>query len=212
MFKERFWSKVAVKTEMECWEWLGNTNNKGYGMFSVNSFVGKKLAHRLSYESVNGKIPEGMHIMHSCDNPCCVNPNHLSAGTHRDNMQDASKKFRSGGMKLTDGQVISLIKDYVSGFSRSEISKKYGIALASVNDYTTVGKRSRLHGHHGCPTTEEIKAAKRIRPSAVLNSKLVLEIRERLANGEQGKDLALEYGMHKATISDIKLRKIWKDI
>lgn len=181
-------------------------------MFSVNSYVGKKLAHRLSYEDANGTIPVGMHIMHSCDNPACVNPSHLSAGTAGDNMQDCSRKFRFGGMKLRDADVISLLRDYVSGMGRQDIAYKYGISIKSVNDYTTRGVRHRLHGKHGCPTTEDLRAAKNLKPGAITDSATVLEIRRRLANGEQGKDLAKEYGLHKATISDIKLRKIWKDI
>lgn len=181
-------------------------------MFCVDSYIGKKLAHRLSYESTNGKIPAGMHIMHSCDNPACVNPMHLSAGTAKDNMQDCSSKFRFGGMKLRDADVIALLRDYVAGMGREGIADKYGISITSVNDYTTEHARSRLHGKHGCPTTEEIRAAKNLKPGAVLTAEVVLEIRAKLKAGRMGKDLAAEYGMHKATISDIKLRKIWKDI
>lgn len=181
-------------------------------MFSVNSFVGKKLAHRLSYEAVNGKIPEGMHIMHSCDNPRCVNPKHLSAGTHADNMIDAAMKGRSGNMLVSDSSVIALLKDYIAGMSRAEIASKYGISVRSVPDFTGGKSRAWLHGKHGCPTLEELKKAKNLKPGALLTAEKVREIRERIASGEQGKLLAEEYGVHKATISDIKLRKIWKDI
>ncbi len=212
MLDQRFWSKVAVSTENECWEWQANKNNKGYGMFSVDSYIGKKLAHRLSYESKNGKIPAGMHIMHSCDNPACVNPMHLSAGTAKDNMADCSRKFRFGRMKLRDADVISLLRDYVAGMGRKSISMKYGISIKSVNDYTTQGARGRLHGKHGCPSAKDLLAAKNLKPGAITDAKTVLKIRKRLDDGEKGKDLAAEYGLHKATISDIKLRKIWRDI
>jgi hypothetical protein len=211
MLGTRFWSKVN-KIEDGCWEWASNKNNMGYGRFSLGSVIGKKLAHRLSYEEANGPIPNGMHICHKCDNPACVNPDHLFAGTRSDNMTDSAKKGRTWNMRLADASVIALLKDYISGMSREAMGKKYGIATCSVDDFTTGSSRKWLHGKHGCPTFEELQSAKRLKPSAILNAETVLEIRARLENGEQGKDLAAEYGMHKATISDIKLRKIWKDI
>ena len=55
MLDDRFWSKVDKDTASGCWEWTANKNNKGYGMFSVNSYVGKQLAHRLCYEDAKGK-------------------------------------------------------------------------------------------------------------------------------------------------------------
>lgn len=210
MLGERFWSKV-LKTST-CWVWTSNTNNKGYGMFSLGTAIGKKLAHRLSYEEANGKIPAGMHILHSCDNPLCVNPSHLRAGTRKDNMQECSQKGRYGNQKLSDANVISLLKDYVAGMDRAGMAAKYGISILSVNDYTTSGARERLHGKHGCPTSQQLKDARNLKPGAVLTPEAVLEIRAKLASGKQGTDLAEEYGIHKATISDIKLRKIWKDI
>lgn len=181
-------------------------------MFSVNSYVGKKLAHRLSYENQNGKIPYGMHIMHSCDNPACVNPSHLSAGSRRDNMTDCAKKGRNINMKLADASVISLLKDYINGMSHANIAEKYGISVKSVPDFVTGESRSWLHGKHGCPTTDELRKAKNTTPNALLTPDIVLEIRDKLKQGAMGKDLAIAYGVHKATISDIKLRKIWKDI
>lgn len=212
MLNHRFWSKVAVKTENECWEWTANRNNKGYGMFSLGSIIGKKLAHRLSYEESFGKIPEGMEILHSCDNPSCVNPSHLSAGTRKDNMVDAVQKGRSAGMKLADASVIALLKDYIRGMSHADIAIKYGISVRSVPDFVTGDSRKWLHGKHGCPTTEELRNARNMKPGALLTADLVLEIREKLKQGVMGKDLAAMYGVHKATISDIKLRKIWDDI
>lgn len=210
MLGTRFWSKVAVKSEDSCWEWQANKNNKGYGMFSVNSIVGKKLAHRLSYEDRYGAIPHGMHIMHSCDNPACVNPSHLSAGTRSDNMTDCAKKGRMGNMKLADASVISLLKDYVDGMSHKDIAKKYGISVNTVPDFTSGESRQWLLGNHGCPSLEELKAARNMKPNAKVSEETAREIREKLNNGARGIDLAAEYGLHKATISDIKLFKIWK--
>ena len=87
---ERFENKVN-KTE-NCWLWQSSMTKQGYGLFW---FDGKcVLAHRLSFEFYNGPIGDGMCIMHSCDNPSCVNPAHLSLGTLKDNTQDMLNKKR----------------------------------------------------------------------------------------------------------------------
>lgn len=88
--EERFWSKV-LKTE-SCWIWQGTTDRRGYGHFAVNSHPVK--AHRFAYELVTGPIPDGAHLMHSCDNPPCVKPAHLSLGNNSLNMQDSVAKGR----------------------------------------------------------------------------------------------------------------------
>lgn len=86
----RFFEKVR-KTET-CWEWTACLNSKGYGTMAV---LGRPvLAHRLSYEFHKGKIPEGLYVCHHCDNPKCVNPDHLFTGTNQDNQNDCVSKGR----------------------------------------------------------------------------------------------------------------------
>lgn len=72
-----------------CWIWTGPTNNHGYGRFG-----GSRYAHRVSYQLAHGPIPPGMVVLHRCDNPPCVNPDHLSLGTQRDNVRDMVTKGR----------------------------------------------------------------------------------------------------------------------
>lgn len=87
---ERFWKKVQ-KTN-SCWTWIGCKNRTGYGIIRLEP---RNLrAHRVSWELVNGPIPDGMHVLHRCDNPTCVNPAHLYLGTQKDNIQDAASKGR----------------------------------------------------------------------------------------------------------------------
>ena len=92
--EERFWSKV--KKTPGCWSWLGSKDSNGYGRIMIRERGGSKLAHRIAYEIVNGEIPSQMHACHKCDNPSCVNPDHIFIGTAKDNLQDMSKKGRWG--------------------------------------------------------------------------------------------------------------------
>ena len=92
--KERFWSKVQKAGEYECWKWLGAMkDNRQYGQVMIRNK--HESAHRLSYMMTMGDIPEGMVVLHICDHPWCVNPNHLKVGTQKDNIHDMIWKGRA---------------------------------------------------------------------------------------------------------------------
>lgn len=82
----RFWARV-VEQSSGCWEWSGGRTKDGYGAMSVGGQF--QYTHRLAYELAVGPIPDGMLIMHACDNPPCCNPAHLSVGTISDNTREA---------------------------------------------------------------------------------------------------------------------------
>lgn len=91
----RFWSKVRVTRG--CWLWTASTDGRGYGQFMSDWGPGwskNTKAYRVAWELTHGPIPEGMHVLHKCDNPPCVRPDHLFLGTHQDNMADAVRKGR----------------------------------------------------------------------------------------------------------------------
>lgn len=107
--EKRFWDKV-IKHD-GCWEWIGAKCSKGYGNIRYNKKI--ESAHRLSWRLNIGEIPNGLHVLHKCDNPECTNPSHLFLGTNAENVKDRDKKGRyvkmvgesNGLSKLTNEQV-----------------------------------------------------------------------------------------------------------
>jgi hypothetical protein len=89
----RFWAKVEMRGDDECWGWTAQKRWDGYGRFVIN--YKPQWAHRYSYELHHGPIPQGMQVLHTCDNPACTNPKHLRLGTREDNMADKVKKGRA---------------------------------------------------------------------------------------------------------------------
>src|SRR6266581_6057922 len=88
---ERFWAKV-IRSE-SCWTWTGSKNKLGYGRFK-NSRDKNRYAHRIAWQLVFGAIPQGRVVAHACDNPGCVNPEHLWLARQGDNLNDAEEKGR----------------------------------------------------------------------------------------------------------------------
>ncbi len=136
---ERFWSRVDKKGEDECWNWTSYTR-MGYGRFQIKK---QKIdATHVAYESVHGKLPKGMMVLHKCDNPLCVNPKHLFAGTHADNTKDMMQKGRAGhgevfgkdnpASKLDEDKVREIRKLTKEGWSQRKLAKKYGVRQSQI--------------------------------------------------------------------------------
>lgn len=115
-----FWSKVRKEDPEDCWEWTGAKSPRGYGVFGWAYKLGyEQRAHRFSWILHHEMIPPGLFICHKCDNPGCVNPNHLFIGTTQQNTQDREYKLRgnapkgsgNGLSKLTEELVEKIRKD-----------------------------------------------------------------------------------------------------
>jgi hypothetical protein len=156
--EERFWSKVE-KTD-DCWVWTGALRHKGYGAFVYvrDGEVVQGRAHRYSYERHVGPIPPGMFVLHRCDTPACVRPDHLFLGTNQDNVTDMMRKgrhvaggtYRNGNYergtahhnaRLTPELVREIRSAYdAGGTSFGQLATKYGLAIGHV--YRIVRRRA----------------------------------------------------------------------
>lgn len=147
---DRFMLKVK-KTD-SCWLWTANKNKIGYGYFWMKVANRQLLAHRVSYELFVGSIPCGLLVCHKCDNPSCVNPNHLFIGTHLDNMNDMFNKNRqstcksragiqNGRARLSEDDVIQI--RIIKNLKNIEIAAKFGVSPVTIEQI----KNRRLWKH-----------------------------------------------------------------
>ncbi len=131
----RFWSYVDKKLKNECWNWTGAIR-RNYGYLIIN--YRKVNAHRFSWEIYFGEIFGGLCVLHKCDNPLCVNPNHLFLGTIQDNIKDRDNKNRqargenNGNATLSQAEV-KQIRYLARRFSQKEIAKIFDVRPACIS-------------------------------------------------------------------------------
>lgn len=147
----RFWHKVAKAAPDECWLWTGTTPAFGHGQFVLN---GRRIySHRHSWELVNGPLAEGddVCVLHKCDVPACVNPDHLFVGSRKENLADMRRKGRGArpprlvgsrhhSAKLTEDDVRAI---RASSEPPLTLAKHYGINHVSL--YRILNRRSWTH-------------------------------------------------------------------
>jgi hypothetical protein len=140
---DRFWEKVSYGTPWECWPWQAATNNEGYGKIWYDGKL--RLATHVSWMLRYGQLPS-KHLCHTCDNPPCVNPDHLFEGTFQDNYNDMVAKGRksiklstnkdgenNGRHKLTASQVLHIRELYEQGrYTSRELSQLFKVGRTTV--------------------------------------------------------------------------------
>lgn len=144
----RLWARIEKNKPNECWPWTGGRCPRGYGRIGNDDKKMKNvLTHRAAYEDAIGPVPEGMNVLHRCDNPPCCNPAHLWIGTRADNNADMAAKGRAyngdrkgeknGYAKLTSKQAAKI---RAAKGSQGSIAAKYNVSQSTVS-LIKLGKR-----------------------------------------------------------------------
>lgn len=144
---EKFWAKVDIRGDDECWEWLGAVTSEGYGKVKRRKINGNSgiPAHRYAYYLKHGKFPDNM-CCHHCDNPRCVNPSHLYDGTAKENSRDCMERGRSTVVKLlgkkgednprsklTESTVREILQLFKEGLNNKQIAARYGVTHSNIS-------------------------------------------------------------------------------
>lgn len=135
----RFWDHVDISPDPNgCWVWRGLTSTGGYGLVTIHYKMYR--THQLAYELMTGPIPPGALVLHSCDNPPCVNPAHLRLGTDKDNALDRVARGRQiqgtvhHNAKLTDDAVRDIRRLHAAGANISQLSRQFDINRHQIRD------------------------------------------------------------------------------
>jgi hypothetical protein len=125
-----------VQKSKNCWNWIGGLDKRGYGQFHIGGVKNRKnlKAHRASYEIYVGPLSRESFILHRCDNPRCVRPDHLQPGTNQENIRDMVRKGRSALAKIRPEQVALILHDLQNTKKlQREIGAQYGISQSMVS-------------------------------------------------------------------------------
>lgn len=196
--------EMSIQRTETCWLWMKGRASDGYGYIHVD---GKRVqAHRLMYERVNGPIPDGLLVRHTCDNPPCVNPAHLLLGTYKDNAQDAvqrdrnSKGSRNGRANFTEEQVLAIRAD---ARSLDVIAAEYGVSKFAIHA-VQIGK-SWKH----LPGARDVKEMAGNTWAAKLTEEQAQAI---LDDPRTSQEIATALGLKYAMVWNIKQRHTWKHL
>lgn len=159
-FPIRFWAKVDRSGGPDaCWPWLGSRNKAGYGICGDDGPDTSRIAHRNAWVLTNGPIPNGLSVLHHCDNPPCCNPAHHFTGTYLDNARDREAKGRrvsflapvmpgeaNPNAKLTDQAICTIRRERARGVPGLELSLRFGVNRPTIYNIAA----GRRWGHVRC--------------------------------------------------------------
>lgn len=208
---DRLWAKVDKSGGPDaCWLWTGHRNQKGYGKIGADrKTIG---AHRGAWMVTNGPIPDGLFVLHRCDNPPCCNPAHLFVGTNADNMTDMAQKGRRKGRAMGDS----------NGLRKHPESRAFGDRNAWAKHPERMAARrsgSRTHPERlarGDANGSRLYPERLKRGEDATGSKLteesVRQIRSEHASGATQKEIAARHGVSQTLVSAVVRRVIWKHV
>ena len=218
--KNRFYSAVMIPNENGCMEWTKCLTSNGYGIMSINRK--NYSAHRFSYELHYGKIPKGLKVLHKCDNPKCVAPDHLFLGSQKDNMVDMSSKNRAfmkkGNKhpfhKISEESIKEIKKMLFDGSTQKEIAKKFNVTQSTIS-HISIGRDFKDYSFTDIEIKElnEIIALKKKKLIYDTKRKLtdiqVNEIRKMLSKNMTCLSISKLFNVSRSTINNIKLSKTY---
>ena len=213
----RFWSKVRIGNDSECWNWTAAYGGGGYGQFTIS---GKHLkrdapyaAHRVAYFLRHNVDPAGLLVCHTCDNRKCCNPNHLFLGTALDNSRDRAEKGRSSSGErsvlnrknvLSKAVVSEILCRYYAGETAVSIGRTYGLTQQRVHAVVS-GQNYRY-------VTREHDSQPKWMRLGKLSADQVVEIRKRYAAGEGILALSREFKITHAAIGNLVHGRTYKNV
>jgi transposase len=205
--EQRLWAKTD-KTK-ECWIWLGHKDRDGYGNIRIG---GRKAmrTHRLSFFLATKIDPIGMLVCHHCDNPSCINPDHLYLGTALENNRDKINRHRENwakgervhNAKLTRDQVLSIFKEYKAGGVRQQdLAKKHNVSQSEI--YTVLN--GITWGHLGISPVKNMRNAPKPGLKVLNKNNEKKVFKEYMDGGVSQAKIAEKYGVSQQTVSNIVL-------
>lgn len=201
--EERFWAKVDVRGDDECWPWTATRHQRGYGLVSVkvgderSSFTSSRVAYALG-AGLKEFPPREQQVCHSCDNPPCCNPAHLFLGTSKENLEDAALKGRLA-QKLTEADVEAVLGSDETPDVRAE---RFGISTSMVGKIQMGRTWTHVTAGRARPTNPSF------RPRTLTES----DVRTIRTSSDSAKALAARFGVRVSTIYSVRSRKTWTNV
>jgi len=200
---ERFDAKFVPEPNSGCWLWTASTKGSGYGSFGI--CAGRvELAHRASWEIHRGQIPKGMHVLHRCDTPACVNPEHLFLGTAADNMADKAAKGRARTPRV--------LSTRARGKTSGAHTKPHRRPRGGRNGSRTKPERLARGDSNGSRKYPERLVRGVQHHNARLVPSSVRMIRRLASEGLAYVEIAELFGVSDVTVRNVARRKTWRHV